>query len=74
MKNEKKLFGFSFYKNVANFEVFSWNISINILFLKSAEFLRRQSQHFHKIYANASVSAGQHALPGQTAFSGQRWC
>ena len=37
MKNEKKLYRFSYYKNMANFEAFHWNISsfINLLFLKS---------------------------------------
>ena len=37
MKNEKKIHGFSYTLNIANFEAFSWSISLsaNILFLKS---------------------------------------
>ena len=37
MKNEKKLYGFSYTQNIANFEAFRWNISLsaNLLFLKS---------------------------------------
>ena len=37
MRNKKKLHGFSYSKNIANFEAFHWNISssINLLFLKS---------------------------------------
>ena len=37
MKNKKKLHGFSYTKNIANFEAFCWNIllSANLLFLKS---------------------------------------
>ena len=37
MNNEKKLLGFSYSKNMANFEAFRWNISssINLLFLKN---------------------------------------
>ena len=36
-KNEKKLRGFMYSKNMAKFEVFCWNISssINLFFLKS---------------------------------------
>ena len=36
MKNETKLCGFSYSKNMANFEAFQWNISssINLLFLR----------------------------------------
>ena len=38
MKNEKKLHGFSYYKDMANFEAFLWSIklSANLLLLKSA--------------------------------------
>ena len=37
IKNEKKLHGFSYSKNMANFESFRWNISssINFFFQKS---------------------------------------
>ena len=37
MKNKKKLCGFSFSINMANFEVFCWNkkLSSNLFFLKS---------------------------------------
>ena len=34
----KKIHGFSYYKNIANFEAFRWNISLSakLLFMKSA--------------------------------------
>ena len=37
MKNEKKLHGFSYTKNIANFDAFRWNISLSakLLFMKS---------------------------------------
>ena len=44
MKNEKKLHGFSYYKNIANFEAF-WrdkNFSKNLLFLGSELWLLKQ--------------------------------
>ena len=38
MKNEKKLHGFSFSINIANFEAFRWTKKLisNLFFLKSA--------------------------------------
>ena len=53
IKNEKKLHGFSYYKNIANFEAF-WrdkNFSKNILFLGSEQ-QRRLHPFFKKLCSN----------------------
>ena len=58
-EKRKKLHGFSYYKSVANFEAFCWNISssINLLLLKSLVILQqiRNSDFFSTFFGSISV-------------------